>query len=72
VQRIVTPKIQTALARIRLYLDRAEDSINRGDSTGALPHLAELGEIARRLWLALAAREPPHQDQTNERGVQHR
>jgi hypothetical protein len=46
----MTEKIQTALARIRLYLDQVEAALSRGDSAGALPHLAEVGEIARRLY----------------------
>ena len=41
----MTPKIQTVLARIKLYLERAEVAFNhRSDLFEARPHLAELAE----------------------------
>jgi hypothetical protein len=47
--------IQVSLGRIRLYLERLERDLAAGDRSQALADRAEISEIARRLWDALAA-----------------
>ena len=46
-------QIQTSIGRLRLYLERVERDLAKGDRAAALANLAELGEISRRLWNAL-------------------
>jgi hypothetical protein len=46
-------KVCIALARLDLYLARTKDALERGDRPDAMAHVAELSEIARRLWLHL-------------------
>jgi hypothetical protein len=43
-----------ALDRLRIYLIRVRIALNAGNRTQALADLAELAEIARRLWDRLA------------------
>jgi hypothetical protein len=49
--------VQTALARIDLYLVRVRRDLETGDRDQALADCAELSEIARRLWAYLADQE---------------
>jgi hypothetical protein len=50
----VNSQIQTSLQRLRLYLERVERDLAAGDRNRALANVAELAEIARRLWNSLA------------------
>ena len=50
----MTSQIQTSLARLRTYLERVERDLDAGDHYQALADVAELAEIARRLWNNLA------------------
>jgi hypothetical protein len=46
--------LQTALARLDLYLERVKLALESGNRAKALSDLAELQEISRRLWEKLA------------------
>ena len=50
----VNSQVQTSLRRSRKYLERVEGDLASGDHGEALSSLAELSEIARRLWNNLA------------------
>ena len=50
----VNSQVQTSLSRLRKYLERVERDLASGDHGEALSSLAELGQIARRLWNNLA------------------
>jgi hypothetical protein len=62
------PRITVSLNRLKLYLERVERDLGNGDRNQALANVAELAEIARRLWDNLAQKEPlnPH----SRRGVE--
>ena len=45
--------VKTFLERPRLYLERLERDIAAGERTLAMADAAELGEIAKRLWVQL-------------------
>jgi len=48
--------VKLAVQRLHVYLARIERDLDAGDRPQALANLAELGEIARRLWHSL---QPP-------------
>jgi hypothetical protein len=50
--------ITKSVDRLALYLARVQDNLRRGDRSEALANLAELAEIARRLWKELAEIKP--------------
>ena len=51
----VNTQIQTSLRLLRLYMQRVERDLASGDRNQALANLAELNEIARRLWTNLVS-----------------
>jgi len=50
----MTRSVRTSLERIDLYLERVRHDLEEGDRAQALADVAELTEIARRLWVYLA------------------
>jgi hypothetical protein len=38
------------MRRLECYLEYTKQALERGDLIAALPHLAEISEISRRLW----------------------
>ena len=50
--------VKLAVQRLHVYLARIERDLDAGDRPQALANLAELGEIARRLWHSLQPPEP--------------
>ena len=47
-------RIQVSIQRLHTYVKRIERDLASGDRSSALANLAELNEIARRLWNNLA------------------
>ena len=53
----MTRSVRTSLERIDLYLERVRHDLEEGDRAQALAEVAELTEIARRLWCYLCDAE---------------
>jgi hypothetical protein len=58
----VNLKIQASPRRLRMSLERVERDLASGDQNQAMANVAELSEIARRLWnnLAKAVEQSDH------------
>jgi len=53
----MTRSVRTSLERIDLYLERVRHDLEEDDRAQALADVAELTEIARRLWVYLCDAE---------------